>query len=195
MRDIATHLRWIRHAPVNHAHETAAAIVRAGLPGPERIPGPQAVAIDDLGEQHFDEWQGLANGDLHQSRAGDFYRFWHAPPHETARGGESFLAVIERVSRVVQQLVETHTGRDVIADAHGGTIRAVLAVALGLDPEAALGFTMENCSITPVDHLDGPGMGHAWRVVRSPARGGDPLPGGRAVLANVHWSRKISRYR
>ncbi len=88
------------------------------------------------------------------------------PPHtKPAPGGESFLAVIERVSRAVHQLVEMHSGRDVIAVAHGGTIRAVLALALGLEPEAALAFTIENCSITRIDHIDGPGMGHRWRVV------------------------------
>ena len=152
---------------------------RAGKPHPQdsggdhpsrlararKDPWPAGSGIDDLAEQNFGEWQGLAHGDLHQSRAGDFHRFWHAPPHEAAPGGESFLAVIERVSRAVRQLVGTHTGRDVIAVAHGGTIRAVLARALGLDPEAALGFTMENCSITRVDHLDGPGMVHAWGEV------------------------------
>jgi alpha-ribazole phosphatase len=34
--------------------------------------------------------------------------------------------------------VTTHAGRDVIAVAHGGTIRAALGLALGLDPEASL---------------------------------------------------------
>jgi hypothetical protein len=24
---------------------------------------------------------------------------------------------------------------------------------------------MENCSVTRIDHIDGPGMGHGWRVV------------------------------
>ena len=154
---------WVT-SHLRRAHETAAAIIRAGLPGPDRIPGPEAVAIDDLAE-HFGEWQGLAYEDLHQFRAGDFHRFWHAPAHEAASGGESFLAVIERVSRVVRRLVATYAGRDIIAVAHGGTIRAVLALALGLDPEAALAFTIENCSITRIDHIDGAGIGHDWRVV------------------------------
>jgi len=155
---------WVT-SNLRRTHETATAIIRAGLPGPETIPGPEALVIDDLAEQHFGEWQGLAHEDLHRLRAGDFHRFWHAPAHEVVPGGESFLAVIERVSRAVHQLVETHAGRDVIAVAHGGTIRAALAVALGLDPEAALAFTIENCSITRIDHIDGAGMGHGWRVV------------------------------
>jgi alpha-ribazole phosphatase len=155
---------WVT-SNLRRTHETAAAIIRAGLPGPERIPGPEVAAIDDLAEQHFGEWQGLAYGDLHQSSAGDPHRFWHAPAREAAPGGESFLAVIERVSRAVHRMVEMNAGRDIIAVAHGGTIRAALALALGLDPEAALAFTIENCSITRIDHVNGSGVGHDWRVV------------------------------
>jgi alpha-ribazole phosphatase len=151
---------------LRRTHETAAAIVRAGLPGPQPIPGPEAVMIPELAEQDFGEWQGLTYEELQESRAGDFHRFWHAPAHETPPGGESFVAVTERVSGGIRRLVETHSGRNIIAVAHGGTIRAALALALDLDPEAALAFTIENCSLTRIDRINGPGMGHGWRVVR-----------------------------
>ena len=151
--------KWVT-SNLRRTHETAAAIMRAGLPGPD------AVMMPELAEQDFGEWQGLTYEELEESRAGDFHRFWHAPAHETPPGGESFIAVIERVSRAIHRLVETYTGRDIIAVAHGGTIRAALALALDLDPEAALAFTIENCSITRIDRIDGPGMGHGWRVVR-----------------------------
>ncbi len=155
---------WVT-SHLRRTHETAAAIIRAGLPGPQPIPGPEAVAMTDLAEQHFGEWQGLTHDELSQSRNGDFHRFWHAPAHETPAGGESFAAVIERVSRAIHQLVLTYGGRDIIAVAHGGTIRAALGLALGLDPEAALAFSIDNCSLTRIDRFDGPGLGHGWRVV------------------------------
>ncbi len=155
---------WVT-SNLRRTHETAAAIIRAGLPGPQPIPGPGAIEIADFAEQDFGKWQGLTYEALQQSRAGDFHRFWHAPAHEAPPGGESFVAVIDRVSAAIQNLVEAHAGRDIIAVAHGGTIRAALGLALGLDPEAALAFTIENCSITRIDRVDGPGMGHGWRVV------------------------------
>jgi alpha-ribazole phosphatase len=155
---------WVT-SNLRRTHETASAIIRAGLTGPQRIPGPGALEIADLAEQHFGEWQGLAFEELDRLRGGEFHRFWHSPAHETPLGGESFVTVIERVSRAVHRLVDTHAGDDIIAVAHGGTIRAALALALGLDPEAALAFTIENCSITRIDRIDGPGMGHGWRVV------------------------------
>jgi alpha-ribazole phosphatase len=73
--------------------------------------------------------------------------------------------VMARVARAILMLVETHPGHDIIAVAHGGTIRAALGLALGLEPEACLAFTMENCSLTRIDHIAGPGMGHNWRVI------------------------------
>jgi broad specificity phosphatase PhoE len=156
---------WVT-STLRRTHETASAIVRAGLPGPQPIPGPEAIVVPEFAEQDFGEWQGLTYEELQATRAGDFHRFWHAPAHETPPAGESFVAVIERVSRAIHRLVETHSGRDIIAVAHGGTIRAALALALDLDPEAALAFTIENCSITGIDRIDGPGMGHGWRVAR-----------------------------
>ena len=162
---------WVT-SNLRRTHETAAAIIHAGLPGPQQIPGPGAIGLPELAEQHFGEWQGLTYEELQDSRAGDFHRFWHAPAHEVPPGGESFVAVIDRVSRAIHRLIETQSGGDIIAVAHGGTIRAALALALDLDPEAALAFTIENCSITRIDRIDGPGMGHGWRVVRvnQPAR-------------------------
>ena len=155
---------WVT-STLRRTHETAAAIIRAGVAGPELIPGPEAMAIADLAEQHFGAWQGLTYDELRQSRNGDFHRFWHAPAHQAPPGGESFVALIDRVARTIHQLAAAHAGRDIIAVAHGGTIRAALAVALSLDPEAALAFSIDNCSLTRIDRIDGPGMGHGWRVV------------------------------
>ncbi|MGH7031286.1 MAG: histidine phosphatase family protein [Stellaceae bacterium] len=155
---------WVT-SDLRRTHETAAAIVGAGLPGPRLIPGPEAVAMADLAEQDFGEWQGLTYDALSQLRNGEFHRFWHAPAHQAPPGGESFVAVIERVSRAIRQLLAAYAGRDIIAVVHGGTIRAALGVALGLDPEAALAFSIDNCSLTRIDRVDGPGLGHGWRVV------------------------------
>ena len=95
------------------------------------------------------------------SRGGAFHRFWHAPAHERAPGGESFVDVMQRVARRHPSRARANRGRDIIAVAHGGTIRAALGLALGLDPEACLAFTMENCSVTRIDHIEAPAWGTA----------------------------------
>ena len=163
-RQLPRKAAWVT-SNLRRTHETARAIVAAGLPGPAEIPGPQAEAIPDLAEQNFGDWQGMTYEELRQSRGGAFHRFWHAPAHLRVPGGESFVDMMARVSWTILQLIEKHRGRDIIAVAHGGTIRAALGLALGLDPEACLAFTMENCSVTRIDFIEGPGMGHGWRVI------------------------------
>jgi broad specificity phosphatase PhoE len=59
---------------------------------------------------------------------------------------------------------EAYQGSDIVAIAHGGSIRAALAIALGLPPRGGLAFTTDNCSLTRLDHYLG-SDGEGWRVV------------------------------
>jgi alpha-ribazole phosphatase len=147
-------------------YQTAAAIVAAGLPGPAVIPGPGVEVEPGLAEQHFGDWQGQTYASLAERQGEDYHRFWFAPARERAPGGESFVDLIERVVPVIRRLNRDFAGRDIIAVAHGGTIRAALGLALDLPPEASLSFTIDNISLTRLDYFDDPGArhGHSWRV-------------------------------
>lgn len=155
-------------------HQTAAAIVAAGLPGPDAIPGPDVLVEPGLAEQDFGSWQGQTYAALAERLGEEYHRFWFAPARERAPGGESFVELIERVTPVIDRINREHAGRDIIAVAHGGSIRAAIGYALGLSPEASLCFTVDNISLTRLDHFDDPAArhGHYWRVagINEPAR-------------------------
>jgi broad specificity phosphatase PhoE len=136
-----------------------------------RRPGPAADLRSDpeLAEQSFGDWQGRHRDDLIAERGEQWNRFWLAPAHEAPPGGESFVDLIDRVRAAVARLSQDHAGRDVVAVAHGGTIRAALALALDLEPERALSFVVDNCALTRIDHIAPPADGDAamppaWRV-------------------------------
>ncbi len=154
---------WVM-TPLKRTHMTASALVAAGSDGPDLIPGPDVAIEPDLIEQHFGDWQGQRYADLEKQRGDEWHRFWLAPAHETPPGGESFVSLIARVHGAITRLNERLAGRDIVAVTHGGTIRAALALALDLTPEAALAFTIDNLSLTRLDHFPGPGLGHGWRV-------------------------------
>jgi broad specificity phosphatase PhoE len=154
---------WVT-SPLKRTHLTAAALVRAGCPGPDPIPGPDMVVERDFIEQHFGDWQGIKYTELAERRGEAWHRFWLAPAHETPPGGESFQALMLRVHRAIRRMNEEYRGRDIIAVTHGGTIRAALALALDLKPEAALAFTIDNTSLTRLEHFPEPGISHGWRV-------------------------------
>lgn len=123
-----------------------------------------ALAIDkDLAEQHFGSWQGLTYDEIARDHGGN-HLFWLGPPEHRPPGGESFVDLRQRTVRSIDRLTAEHRGRDIVATAHGGTIRAALAHAFDMHPEAAVRFEIENVSITLIEHFEQADPQHAWRV-------------------------------
>ncbi len=131
---------------------------------------PERLIEAALAEQHFGVWQGKSVEELNRGRDGAWHRFWLAPAHEAPPGGESFIDLTNRVVETIERLSDAHAGRDIVAVTHGGTIRAAVSLALGLEPERALSIAIDNCALTCLDHIHGPAGSHApddhgvWRV-------------------------------
>jgi alpha-ribazole phosphatase len=142
--------------------ETAAAIIAAD---PAKFAGVEPGVVPELAEQHLGEWQGLERKGFYASRGVGTRTLWFAPADERAPGGESFADLMARVAPAIERLTMEHQGKDIVAVTHGGTIRAALGLALGLDPQAALAFVADNCSLTRVDHLSAGGGPGLWRVI------------------------------
>jgi broad specificity phosphatase PhoE len=152
--------------------ETARAIHAAD---PEKFAGVAVSAFPELAEQHLGDWQGRDRKAFYAERKVGTHAFWFAPADERPPGGESFVDLIGRVAPAVESLTRVHAGRDIVAVAHGGTIRAALGHALRIPPQSALAFATDNCAITRLDHLPGADGSGLWRVVtvnRRPASHG-----------------------
>src|ERR1019366_3727524 len=135
------------HAVCSPARPTADAAAALGL---------DAVKQNAFREQDFGAWTGRRNNDL-VAELGDAFRdFWKSPASNRPPGGESF---VDQIGRTVDGLAALPAGEAVLV-VHSGTIRAVLAVALDLSPDAALRFVIEPLSLTRIDRLD-----NSWRVV------------------------------
>ena len=143
---------------LQRTHQTAAAIWAAGFPKPDAMPHEA-----DLNEQHLGDWQGLNREAFFAARPINVGSYWFAPIDEPSPNGESFMDLYNRVRRVVDRINLEHAGRDVVAVAHGGTIKAAIGIALGDQPERGLAFTIDNCSITRLDYFASPER-NVWRL-------------------------------
>lgn len=152
---------WLTSS-LGRTHQTAAAIRAARGEGAGADARPVALAA--FAEQHLGDWQGMGRTDFHASRAGQRHDHWFGPATERPPNGESFADLCARVREGVREQTASHRGRDIVAVTHGGTIRAALGMALGIDSECALAFTIDNCSITRLDQLGGD-ADRRWRVV------------------------------
>ncbi|MDP6351263.1 MAG: histidine phosphatase family protein [Alphaproteobacteria bacterium] len=144
---------------LQRTHQTAAAIAAGGLALPTKLVEP------DFGEQNFGDWQGTPYDQIDRLAAPRLHRFWFTTPDHAPPGGESFAELSVRVAAAIDRLTRAHAGRDIIAVAHGGPIRAALAHALGLDFDGAFAFVTDNLSVTRIDHVPGPGRGREWQVL------------------------------
>jgi len=141
---------------------TAKAIAEAGLEVPE------PVVERDLAEQNFGDWQGLSWDQMRSLDPLAHDAFWQDPTGARPPGGESFADQIRRTAKVIERMTAVHEGRDIVAIAHGGTIRAAVAHALGLAPEQGMAITVSTLSVSVLEHVKDRllrGRGGAWRVV------------------------------
>jgi broad specificity phosphatase PhoE len=148
---------WIT-SHLTRTHQTAKAILAAGNFVPLAF-----LQDKDLAEQHLGDWQGLDRREFLMNRQQEPDSFWYAPADERAPNGESFEDLLARVSAAITRVTEAHRGSDIVAVAHGGTIRAALTIALRLPPRGGFAFMIDNCSLTRLDHYQGR-QGSGWRV-------------------------------
>src|SRR6195256_2555173 len=141
---------------LKRTHQTADAIWAAGFPKPTAM-----VREADLAEQHLGKWQGMNRAAFLASRP--IGSHWFADIDEPAPGGESFMDLYNRVRGAIERISAEHAGKDVIAVAHGGTIKAAIGLALGHQPEKGLVFDIDNCSVTRLDHLAS-ATRNGWRL-------------------------------
>ena len=108
----------------------------------------------DLAEQHFGSWQGLTYTEIAEKH-GDNHLFWLGPPEYRPPGGESFVDLRDRTVKSIDRLTDEHRGRDIVATAHGGTIRAEnvndgLLITIGLPLSAVPAVTQPAAERIPV---------------------------------------------
>jgi alpha-ribazole phosphatase len=148
---------WVS-SNLKRTHQTAAAIWAAGYPKPDAMPHEA-----DFAEQNLGDWQGMNRAAFFASLPVNVGSNWFAPIDEPSPNGESFMDLYNRVRRGIERIGLEHAGRDIVAVAHGGPIKAAIGLALNDQPERGLAFTIDNCSVTRLDHLGSDGHS-GWRI-------------------------------
>jgi alpha-ribazole phosphatase len=154
-RELPRDAVWLT-SNLSRTRQTAAAILaamdHAAAPAP----------VPEFAEQHLGEWQGQVRAEFFAGRDRAKHPFWFGPADERPPGGETYAEVCARVAPAIERLSVQYAGRNIVAVAHGGSIRAALGHALGLDANAVLAFVIDNCSLTRMDRIGEDGG--FWRV-------------------------------
>jgi broad specificity phosphatase PhoE len=119
-----TNLAAVYSSDLRRASETAEIVAsRLGLP----------VTVDPaLREIDVGSWAGLTLADL-ETRFPEAVARWEEHGEHGWEGGESHDKMAARVRDAVQSIAARHDGEEVLVVTHGGPLRALRALAAGID--------------------------------------------------------------
>ncbi len=128
---------------LTRARQTAEPLASAlGLP---------VVAEPGLRERHYGDFEGCTWDELQREHAADFAR-WRArePDFSLPGGGETLLALHDRVEATMRALAARHPGGSVVAVTHGGVLDCAYRIATGLGMREPRQHDLLNASINRI---------------------------------------------
>ena len=101
-----------------------------------------------LTEICMSHWQGLYYQEV-KERFAEAYNCWQNTPHLFSFDNVYPVSELFEKARLFWQKVLTkHQGKTILVVAHGGTNRALISTAIGLQPERYHGLQQSNCGIS-----------------------------------------------
>ncbi|WP_019505744.1 histidine phosphatase family protein [Pleurocapsa sp. PCC 7319] len=113
---------------------------------------PTVITEPKLTEIQMSDWQGLFYQEV-KEKFSEAYRCWLETPHLFSFSTSptiSFpvLDLFQQAENFWHQVLEQHRGQTILVVAHGGTNRALISTAIGLNPEHYHSLQQSNCGIS-----------------------------------------------
>lgn len=139
-------LEAVWSSPLDRALRTASLVAeRHGL---------RPTILQDLHEVGFGEWEGLSIQRLEMEGGDDLLRWREDPFFAPPPGGEGWDEIHDRLSRAVGTIL-AGPHRRIAVVSHGGIMRALYAILVGLDPHKTWDMDVSNCAMSGVEIRDG----------------------------------------
>ncbi len=107
----------------------------------------------NLKEISFGEWEGLSYKDIQKKDPGLFLKWGKLERDFSFPGGESFQNFLSRVERFFDSLRKSPEER-VIIISHGGVIRYLMSLFMGLDFRRSFSFQVDRGSFSHIQTLE-----------------------------------------
>lgn len=182
---------WVRHGPTHRKHFVGWSDVEADLSDTDalarlddHLPKDALILSSDLircvatadaiqgdrkrlahhaglREFNFGDWELRDFADISKDDADLSSAYWTNPGDVAPPNGESWNQGAHRICAAVDTLTQAHQGQHIIAVGHFGVILTQLQRATKMPANSALGFQIDNLSVTRIEHLGG----QDWRVL------------------------------
>lgn len=101
-----------------------------------------------LREMNFGKWEGLTSSDI-EKMYGSIYEIWRSKPMEAMiPDGETLLMLKERILKSVDEIINTHNGKNIAIVSHGISCKVLILSALGIDISYQNKLRIDNTGIS-----------------------------------------------
>ncbi len=107
--------------------------------------------VPGLEEIDFGEWEGLTFKEIRERYKEQSLAWWDKPLENRIPGGETLAELVERSTGALKGIVEKHPDENVAVVAHGGVIRSIVGVVIGLDLNNYWRLRQDNASLTIIE--------------------------------------------
>lgn len=104
-----------------------------------------------LREAAFGTWEGLTYEEVKQAYPEEYAGRRLRPAEVAPSGGETLSEMVRRVQQVIDNIVLEHPDQSVLVVSHGGPLRVLLGILLGLGLDSYWKVRVDNCSLSIVD--------------------------------------------
>ncbi|MFA5383240.1 MAG: alpha-ribazole phosphatase [Eubacteriales bacterium] len=120
------------------------------LAQPHNLP---VMHVPELREVNFGNWEGkVFTQEVKNKLIESGKNWWDSPFDNSSSKGESFSQMSERVNEAIRSIVERHLDdQEIVVVSHGGVIRAVVAVLLGMDLVHYWRLRLDNACLNIID--------------------------------------------
>jgi broad specificity phosphatase PhoE len=131
-------------SPMKRAQQTLAPILQ------DRAQQP--VMIDGLREAHFGDWTGMTWQEVHDKYQVSAFHWLDMMEQAKIPNGECCQTFRARVEPCLREIMEANSGKTVAIMCHGGVVRMLLSVLIGIPMPTLARVNIEYASLTEVHH-------------------------------------------
>jgi broad specificity phosphatase PhoE len=116
--------------------------------------GLHPIQVPGLRERNFGIWEGLTFTEIKEKYPLEFAAWADNPLKYNPIGGESTLDMGPRVTRAMENIVESHPGEEIAVIAHGGVNRIALCQIMGIPLENIFRIEQDYGAVNIVEFWD-----------------------------------------
>ena len=143
--------KYLAHTPFDAIYASPMQRVQQTLTPLLALTPLQPTLLDDLREMDFGDWTGMKWADIATRHHANTSQWLELLASGAVNGAENEKSFRPRVENALQQILRESPGKTVVVASHGGVVRMLLAIGLGMTLGQFGNFAVDYASVSVME--------------------------------------------